>query len=227
MNVFRALGDLLHLLSIIILLVKIRSQRNCNGFIFIIHLSDLHFLGISLKSQELYALLFVCRYLDLFWNHISLYNSLMKIFFLTSSFSIVYLMRTKYAHSYDKEHDTFRVIFLIVPAFLLALIHDEDFSISEILWRFSLWLESVAILPQLFLLQKTGSVENLTADYVFCLGSYRAFYVLNWIYRFLTEPGYRQWIAWITGIIQTIIYCDFFYYYIQSKYYGKDFTLPS
>ena len=28
--------------------------------------------GISLKTQELYALVFVCRYLDLFTNFISL-----------------------------------------------------------------------------------------------------------------------------------------------------------
>ena len=28
--------------------------------------------GISLKTQELYALVFVCRYLDLFTNYVSL-----------------------------------------------------------------------------------------------------------------------------------------------------------
>jgi ER lumen protein retaining receptor len=28
--------------------------------------------GISLKTQELYALVFICRYLDLFTNFISL-----------------------------------------------------------------------------------------------------------------------------------------------------------
>jgi hypothetical protein len=28
--------------------------------------------GISLKTQELYALVFICRYLDLFYSYISL-----------------------------------------------------------------------------------------------------------------------------------------------------------
>lgn len=33
--------------------------------------------GISLKTQELYALVFVCRYLDLFYSYISLYAPLL------------------------------------------------------------------------------------------------------------------------------------------------------
>lgn len=90
------------------------------------------------------------------------------------------------------------------------------YSIQEILWAFSIYLESVAILPQLFLLQRTGEVEILTSDYIAALGAYRAFYLLNWIYRFFFDPNYHsQWIVWISGFIQTAIYCDFFYYYIQ------------
>ena len=49
--------------------------------------------GISLRSQELFAIVFACRYLDIFWNFASLYNWLMKIIYLVTSFSIVYFMR--------------------------------------------------------------------------------------------------------------------------------------
>jgi ER lumen protein retaining receptor len=35
-------------------------------------------------------------------------------------------------------------------------------------------LESVAILPQLSLLQRTGEAEAITTRYLFALGSYRA-----------------------------------------------------
>jgi len=61
-------------------------------------------------------------------------------------------------------------------------------------------------------------IENMTSHYVFCLGAYRGVYVLNWIWRFITEPNYRQWrqlIVWIPGIIQTALYGDFFYHYIR------------
>jgi hypothetical protein len=49
----------------------------------------------------------------------------------------------------------YRIEFLIVPAFLLSLVWNgsDKFSIFEILWAFSIYLESVAILPQLFMIQ--------------------------------------------------------------------------
>jgi len=213
MNLFRLLGDLVHLFSFIILLVKLRATKNA--------------MGISLKSQEMYALVFLTRYLDIFWNFISVYLIIMKFIYLSSSFYIVYLIRYKYKASYDREHDSFRVLFLVVPCVVLALLINQEFFPSEIIWTFSIYLEAVAILPQLFLLQRTGEVENLTGDYIFCLGLYRTLYLLNWIYRYFTEEGYTQWIVWISGVVQTLLYCDFFYYYIKSKYYGKKMTLPN
>ncbi|KAK8958264.1 ER lumen protein retaining receptor [Platanthera guangdongensis] len=44
-------------------------------------------------------------------------------------------------------------------------------------------------------------------------GAYRAFYILNWIYRYLAENHYSRWISWVAGIVQTALYLDFFYYY--------------
>merc|ERR1711990_1368670 len=107
-------------------------------------------------------------------------------------------------------------MFLIVPSSLLALVVNHEMSLVEVLWTFSIYLEAVAILPQLVLLQRTKNIDTLTSNYVFLLGGYRALYLLNWIYRYSTEPGYSQWIVWISGTIQTAIYCDFFYYYFQS-----------
>ena len=37
-------------------------------------------------------------------------------------------------------------------------------------WAFSIYLEAVAILPQLVLLQRSGNVDNLTGQYVLFLG---------------------------------------------------------
>ena len=43
-------------------------------------------------------------------------------------------------------------------------------SALQILWTFSIYLEAVAILPQLVLLQRTQNIDNLTGNYVFLLG---------------------------------------------------------
>ena len=79
------------------------------------------------------------------------------------------------------------------------------------------------------LLQRYGAVENLTSHYVFALGAYRALYLLNWIYRYSTEQYYSQKIVWFAGVVQTALYCDFFYYYAKSKWSkaGGPMRLPS
>ena len=97
----------------------------------------------------------------------------------------------------------------------------------ELMWTFSIYLESVAILPQLVLLQRVQNVDNLSGNYIFLLGSYRGLYILNWIYRYFTEPRYLDYIKWVAGIVQTAIYGDFFYYYIKSWKNNERLKLPS
>eukprot|EP00850_Spirogloea_muscicola_P010042 SM000058S18472 [mRNA] locus=s58:74692:81003:- [translate_table: standard] len=153
MNIFRLAGDMTHLMSICLLLLKIHTIKSC--------------AGLSLKTQELYALVFATRYLDLFTNFVSLYNTVMKLIFLGSSCSIVWYMRSHKVvrQSYDKEQDTFRHVFLIVPCAVLALLINNGYKPLEVLWTFSIYLEAVAILPQLVLLQRTKNVDNLTGNY--------------------------------------------------------------
>eukprot|EP00894_Picocystis_sp_ML_P002549 jgi/Pico_ML_1/53066/g3681.t1 len=157
------------------------------------------------------------------------YNTVMKLIFIGSAMAIIWLMRRHKVvrQSYDKSQDTFRYEFLLGPCFLLSLVLNNMFTVMEVLWTFSIYLESVAILPQMVLLQRTRNVDNLTGNYVFLLGAYRALYILNWIYRYYTEPGYRQWLVWLSGIVQTAIYCDFFYYYIQSWRNNEKLQLPA
>jgi len=212
MNIFRLTGDLSHLLAIIILLLKIWKTRSC--------------AGISGKSQILFLVVFVSRYLDLVTNFISLYNTVMKVFFIASAAATVYLMYVKFKATYDGNHDTFRIEFLLGPCALLAIVLNHEFSVMEILWTFSIYLESVAILPQLFMVSKTGEAESITSHYLFALGSYRALYILNWVYRYYTESFYDI-IAIVAGCVQTILYCDFFYLYITKVLKGKKLQLPA
>lgn len=212
MNIFRLLGDLSHLLAIIILLLKIWKTRSC--------------AGISGKSQILFAIVYTTRYLDLFTTFISAYNTFMKIVFIATSLATVFLMYVKFKATYDHNHDTFRIEFLVLPAFVLALLINHELSFVEVLWTFSIYLESVAILPQLFLVSKTGEAESITSHYLFALGSYRGLYLFNWVYRYYAEDHYDL-IAIVAGLVQTVLYCDFFYLYITKVLKGKKLQLPA
>jgi ER lumen protein retaining receptor len=212
MNIFRLVGDLAHLLAIFVLLVKIWKTRSC--------------AGISGRSQILFTIVYVTRYVDLFTNFVSAYNSLMKAIFIIGSFATVFLIFFKFKATYDKNHDTFRIEFLLLPCVVLSLIINHEFSIMEILWTFSIYLESVAILPQLFMLSKTGEAETITSHYLFALGSYRALYILNWIYRYYSETFFDP-IAVVAGCVQTVLYADFFYLYVTRVLKGRKIQLPA
>ena len=212
LNLFRVLGDFSHLASILILLHKMTQLNSC--------------AGISFKSQCLYLLVYVTRYLDLFVTT-SIYNVIFKILFISAQGYIIYLMTNAYKPTNDPNVDTFRVQYLLGGAAVMAIVFPYYWTLREMLWAFSIWLESVAILPQLFMLQRTGEAETITTHYLFSLGLYRALYIPNWIWRYFTEPDHSvDYIAIIAGIIQTVLYSDFFWIYYQKVWKGQKFKLP-
>lgn len=107
-----------------------------------------------------------------------------------------------------KNYNTF--LHLVAMSTICLLV-----CLTQILWTFSIYLESVAILPQLFMISKTGEAETITTHYLFFLGLYRALYLINWVWRFYFE-GFFDMIAIVAGVVQTILYCDFFYLYITK-----------
>ncbi|KAF2397114.1 ER lumen protein retaining receptor 2 [Trichodelitschia bisporula] len=186
--------------------------------------------GISFKSQFLYLIVYITRYIDLLWTFYlpsALYNTIFKIVFITSSSYVVYLMLNDYKPTHDRNADTFQVQYLLGGAAVLAILFPYKYSLTEILWAFSIWLESVAILPQLFMLQRTGEAETITTHYLFALGAYRTLYIPNWLYRYFIErPRFFDPIAVTAGILQTVLYSDFFWIYYTKVLQGKKFNLP-
>ena len=182
-------------------------------------------------------MVFVTRYLDLFTTFYSLYNSCMKVLYIATTAAIIYMIRFSepICSTYDKAQDTFlHWKFAVAPCAVIAFITHlvgsgfSRFDLLELLWTFSIYLESIAILPQLIVLQRYREVENLTGNYIVFMGAYRAFYILNWIYRSYHEPMYQHhFVVYFCGVLQTVLYADFFYYYFKSKQKGGKFTLPT
>ncbi|KAE8209180.1 hypothetical protein CF327_g6803 [Tilletia walkeri] len=222
MNIFRLLGDLAHLASILILIHKIHLSKSCRG--------------ISFKSQLLYFIVFALRYSNLFvigdkWSwFFTLYMFVFRVFFLGSSAYVLYLMRVRFRPTHDPAIDTIRLEYLLGPAVALGLLMhyrgEGRNPVYETLWATSIYLESVAILPQLFMLQRTGEAETITTHYIFALGAYRALYIPNWIWRLATE-AYWDPISIVAGLVQTGLYLDFFYVYFNKVMKGQKFELPA
>jgi len=143
----------------------------------------------------------------------------MKILYVAATAYIIYMIRytEPFKTTFDKAQDSFKHLhFAVAPCAILAFLTNiiQGFDIMEMLWVFSIYLEALAIVPQLIVLQRYREVENLTGHYVFLLGIYRALYIVNWVYRSYHEAYYKHnWVVYGCGVVQTCLYVDFFYYY--------------
>ena len=168
----------------------------------------------------LYVAVFVTRYLDLFWTppSASIWNFILKNFYILSSLYIIVLMMKVYARTREREKAWKLGAYCLGGSMLLAPIATgialrQKFSFFELLWTFSIVLESVCVIPQLLLLRQTTVPTVIDSFYLLTLGSYRAFYILNWIVRLTSSEHHFEWRAVLFGIIQTAFYVDFAWVY--------------
>ena len=83
MDVFQLIGDFLHLIAVLMLLLKILANKNV--------------IGISYKTQEIYLIVFITRYSDMLLEHHwgSIYFNSMRFIFIGISVYTIYVMRFK------------------------------------------------------------------------------------------------------------------------------------
>merc|ERR1719252_366156 len=90
-NVFRYVGDYLHLFGILVLLATIAKNKSV--------------AGISRSTQILYFLVFITRYLDLLDHSQTAYLVFFKLTYIATA-SIALLMFYSLDATYDRRHDT-------------------------------------------------------------------------------------------------------------------------
>jgi ER lumen protein retaining receptor len=197
-NIFRYLGDYLHLFGIIILISTIAKNKSV--------------AGISRSTQILYFLVFTTRYLDLFDHSQTTYLVVFKMTYILTACIILgsfYMLN----QTYQRVNDTCNLSVIIIPCITASLLLTNEYSIMEILWTFSEFVEGFAMVPQyIFCYREKGARDMGAGLYVMALGSYRVFYALNWIYKKFQMPHYSDIQSWIGGIIEIIFFFDFLNY---------------
>lgn len=194
-NIFRYVGDYLHLAGIAVLLVTIAKNKSV--------------AGISRSTQFLYFLVFVTRYLDLFDHSQTAYLVFFKLTYITTSIIVLVLFHQLDA-SYERRHDTCNLAVIILPCATAAVLLTNEYSMLEVLWTFSEFVEGFAMVPQyIFCYRERQGKDWGTSLYVIALGGYRVFYALNWIYKKIQMPHYSDIQSWIGGIIEITFFVDF------------------
>merc|ERR1719316_434455 len=194
--------------------------------------------GVSVKMMECYIIVFFCRlcaiipfegYLPFDKSGDWLYQ-VCEAFGLCLAGSIVVCCRVQYASTYDATTDTLNHLYLITPAAVIALIlhpHLNNFLPSDIAWAFALYLESVTVLPQLFMFMNEGKAQAHTSHFLAAQATSRLMSFIFWASSFseLSNPDHviKQFVGnWVVGIqlLQLIVMGDFIYHYIRCVQKG-------
>merc|ERR1711924_6290 len=187
-----------HLFGIIVLLLTIAKNKSV--------------VGISRSTQLCYFLVFITRYLDLVDHRQSSYLVFFKLTYILTSVSILACFHAL-RQTYQRGNDTCNLSVILVPCVTIAFLLTDDYSILEICWTFSEFVEGFAMVPQyIFCYREKGTRDWGAGLYVICLGSYRVSYALNWIYKKIQMPHYSDMQSWIGGIIEIVFFIDFLNY---------------
>jgi ER lumen protein retaining receptor len=210
--------------------------------------------GVSIKTLQLYVLVFFFRltsiirhegYLPYDKSGDWLYHFIegMSLMFTCAA---LYACMVAFKHTYQADLDRFGEhvvppgmgsVWLAGPILIVAiLIHpnlNADF-LSDTAWTYAMYLESAALIPQLFMFQKqaSGVVELLTAHFVAALGFGRVMEFFFWIYSYhelanasgSRLPGY---LALFAQFVQLVLMLDFFWYYYLAVKNATPLVLPS
>jgi len=194
-NIFRYIGDYLHLFGIFALLATLAKNKSCHG--------------ISRSTQILFFFIFITRYLDLLDHSQTAYLVFFKVTYIATSV-IVLLIFYKLDRTYERQKDTCNLAVIFVPCATAAVLLANESSILEVLWSFSQFLEAFAMVPQyVFCYRDQYSKDIGVSLYVISLGGYRVFYAANWIYKKVQMPHYSDVQSWAGGAIEISFFADY------------------
>lgn len=198
--------------------------------------------GVSLKMMECYILIFFGRlcaivpfegYLPFDKSGDWLYQACEAVGLCLAG-SIVYACRVRYQHTYSPHTDNLYHLWLIVPALAMSLVFHpnlNNFLPSDIAWAFALYLESVAVVPQLFMFCKEGKAQEHTSHFLAAQALAKLMSFIFWASSFseLSNPDHtiKKFVGnWVVAmqLVQLIVMGDFIYQYIRCIQQGIPVT---
>jgi len=150
---------------------------------------------------------------------------------ITSLMLVAWLLKQLFVDkstTYQKEEDTFPIFPTVLASILLAGLLHADMNarpIFDTAWMAGLFVCTVAVLPQLWLIAKTGGkVEPLTAHYIAAMAFSRALSgVFMWHARFdiTSQPwvgrfNHAPWVILGAHALHLLLLGDFGYYYVKT-----------
>jgi hypothetical protein len=130
--------------------------------------------------------------------------------------------------TYQASEDTFRVTPMVLVSLMLAIILHPDMDDNpflDTLWMTGLFTAVVAVMPQLWLIMKTGGhAEALTSHYIAALALSRVLSgIFMWAAReditcsmWIEGVNHGIWAIFAAHLIHLFLLGDFAYYYVRA-----------
>jgi len=219
-SVVLTMSSVVQCLGFFLLSLKVKFQRTV--------------AGLSSRTLEMYVLFFLFRlgstlfkngYLPVDKSGDYIYQ-LGDIGSLVIVLNLLYTIHKRLNDTYQAEHDTLELWKALPAVVLLALCCHGDLNNSpffDVVWTISLFLDTIALLPQLWMLTKLGGqVESLTSHFVAALIVSRGLAFAFWLYGY-KEIAPQNGGANIAGYtiltassLQLLLCADFMYYYVKG-----------
>ena len=226
------LSSLVQMLSFVIILFKVISYESCSG--------------LSYNTALCYTIILASRLTSTLFYHGYLpsdeagdwFYQLTEIITLICSVVLLYIMKGKYYDTYDSQHDSLDFKYFVFPSLGVALLVHTSLNrnlLTDVMWTFSMYLETAAIVPQLVLFHsKKGQIEKYTSHFVALQGLSRLCSLLFWwdtyselndtqtnSYSLLQE--YCGYMVIASQVIQLVLMIDYYYFYFKSLYKGEGY----
>ena len=224
---FLVLSSIIQTCAFVIILIKVTNYQNCSGLS-----SNTLICYCILLFARLTSTLFYPGYLPSDSSGSWLYQ-LSDILSLCICGLLIYLIYFKYNETSDIMLDNnIPFYYLAIPCYCLAILVRSSLNFNmfcDINWAFSMYLEAVAIFPQILLFsKKRGQIESFTSHYVALCGLSRLFSLIFWwdtyeelIADDLLFGAYVGYFIIGSQILQLIIMADYYYLYFKSILKGQ------
>jgi len=214
-------------------LITLAGASQTLGFFLLVHKMKAHksAAGISSKTLQMYVMMLLFRlnstlvkngYLPVDSTGDWAYQAC-DITSLLLVFQGLFYVHKRYKDTYQDKHDSMPIWNAVIPLMLLSAFLHGNLNHSwyfDTVWTFSMYLDTIAMLPQLWMLVvKGGQVEALTSHYVAAIFFSRFLTFSFWFTGFselAPEDGGFNKMGWLLcGChgLQLLLSMDFMYHY--------------
>ncbi|XP_955030.1 ER lumen protein retaining receptor 1, putative [Theileria annulata] len=189
--------------------------------------------GISLETTISYVFVFFSRLMSILVHQGYLPTDssgdylyqLSEVLCLLFSVYIVFACKYKYSDTYERDNDKLKCSFILVPCFFLALfVHPSlnRFFLTDVCWAFALYVETVCVLPQLLMFQRSDKVVPAMAHFTAAQSLSKILSFVFWLSTYselnskgnIIKPFVGHWVIF-TQLVQVLLVADFVVHYIK------------